>query len=96
VVALLRRSLNVAKLGRPKKVHIDSNQPEVVCYDCGRKYGSFNAGQAPWDKDICGCCGKTQACTEPRDFGYLLLGWQERREEELGENDHEDGSSRTV
>lgn len=66
-------------MGRPKKIHIDPDQPSCVCYRCGVMYGSFKAGLATWYKDTCGVCGETHSCTEPRDFGYLLLGWKELR-----------------
>lgn len=69
-----------AKLGRPKKIHFDPDQPQWVCYKCGIKYGSFRCGQATWNTEICGCCGEKKACAEPRDFGNLLLGWKERRD----------------
>lgn len=67
-------------MARPKKIHVDNDQPQWICYKCGIKYGSFKAGQARWHTDVCGCCGETQACAEPRDFGYLLLGWKEKRD----------------
>ena len=70
----------VNKLGRPKKIHVDPDQPKWVCYKCGRKYGSFKCGQATWHSDTCGCCGDVASCTEPRDFGYLLLGWKDKRD----------------
>lgn len=68
-----------SKLGRPKKIHIDPDQPGWVCYKCGKKYGSFRCGLATWHQDHCGVCGEWQSCTEPRDFGYLLLGWKDKR-----------------
>lgn len=74
----------MAKLGRPRKIHVDPNQPTWVCYKCGIKYGSFRAGIATWHSDVCGVCGETHSCTEPRDFGYLLLGWKSRRDDEDG------------
>ena len=75
------------KIGRPKKIHIDNDQPQWVCYECGKKYGSFKCGTATWHSDTCGVCGETQACTEPRDFGYLLLGWKEKKND--GRDDNE-------
>lgn len=67
---------------RPKKIHIDPDQPTCICYKCGIKYGSFKCGQATWHQDHCGCCGEWQACTEPINFGYLLLGWKSHRDTE--------------
>ena len=67
-----------------KKVVVAPEQPTWVCWKCGVKYGSFRAGIATWHHDVCGVCGETQACTQPRDFGYLLVGWQQKpRDEEL-------------
>jgi hypothetical protein len=71
-----------SKIGRPRKIHIDPDQPAWICYKCGMKYGSFKCGTAAWHTDTCECCGATASCTEPRDFGYLLLGWKSRRDEE--------------
>lgn len=70
----------VSKIGRPKKIYIDNDQPQWVCYKCGVKYGSFRAGQATWHSDTCGVCGATASCTEPRDWGYLLSGWKNKRD----------------
>jgi hypothetical protein len=72
----------MAVLGRPKKIQIDADQPAWVCHKCGVKYGSFRAGLATWHQDTCGCCGTVTSCTEPRDYGYLLLGWKSRRDDE--------------
>jgi len=69
-------------MARPKKIHVDPDQPQWICYKCGIKYGSFKAGQARWHTDVCGCCGETQACTEPINFGYLLLGWKSQRDDD--------------
>ena len=69
-------------MGRPKKIHISPNQPDWVCYDCGKKHGSFKCGMATWHKGKCGACGEERSVTEPRDFGYLLTGWKDRRDEE--------------
>ena len=68
----------MANIGRPKKIQIDPEQPTWICYDCGMKHGSFKVGTATWHKDTCGVCGEIKTCTEPRDFGYLLLGWKEK------------------
>lgn len=61
-----------------KKIQVDPEQPVWVCYDCGRKYGSFKCGIATWHTDTCGVCDEEKACTEPRDFGYLLKGWNNK------------------
>ena len=76
---------------KPRKIQVDPNQPTWVCYDCGKNYGSFKAGTATWHSDTCGVCGRYRACTEPRDFGYLLLGWKNKKErEDDGKHDDED------
>jgi hypothetical protein len=67
-------------MGRPKKIHVDPDQPAWVCHTCGVKYGSFRAGQCTWHSAVCDVCGGVHAVTEPRDFGYLLLGWKEKRD----------------
>lgn len=67
-------------MARPRKIHISNSQPIWVCYDCGRKYGSFKCGIATWHPDVCGCCGASKSCTEPRDFGYLLAGWKHKQD----------------
>jgi hypothetical protein len=82
----------MANLGRPKKIHIDADQPAYVCHKCGVLYGSFRAGLATWHQDTCGCCGTMTSCTEPRDYGYLLLGWKDKKERDE-RNDNEDGVS---
>lgn len=64
---------------RPKKIRIDPDQPTWVCYECGKKYGSFRCGIATWHPDVCDVCGEVHSVTEPRDFGYLLLGWKDKR-----------------
>lgn len=70
-------------MARPKKVHIDPDQPPWTCYDCGMKYGSFKAGQCTWHAGVCPVCGEKHSLTEPRDFGYFLLGWKEKRDGEM-------------
>jgi len=82
----------VARLGRPPKIHRDPDQPQYVCHTCGIKYGAFRSGQATWHMDHCGCCGEWKGCTEPRDFGYLLLGWKEKRDLDGRRNVDEDES----
>ena len=67
-------------MGRPKKIHVDLEEPAWTCYECGRLYGSFKCGTATWHHGECGACGKFKAVTEPRDFGYFLLGWKDKRE----------------
>jgi hypothetical protein len=79
----------VSKLGRPPKIYIDKDQPQWICYACGRKYGSFKAGLASYHQATCECCGKYTSVTEPRDFGYLLDGWKQKRDEPEIEDEEE-------
>lgn len=81
MVSKLNASAKTRTLGRPKKIHIDPDQPTWICHKCGVKYGSFKAGLATWHTDTCDVCGTKTSCTEPRDYGYLLLGWKSRRDE---------------
>ena len=75
-------------MARPKKIHLSNDQPAWTCHACGMKYGSFRAGIATWHQDTCGACGKKTSCTEPRDYGYYLAGWKDKKagvEIKLGE-----------
>ena len=50
---------------------------EVVCKDCGSKYGTYSVGcSSTWEGE-CGVCGKTTGVTEVRDYGYLSKGIRE-------------------
>lgn len=52
-------------------------QPDVVCGDCGRRYGwgPFN-DFATWYEGNCGVCHQEKIVTEPRDFGLLRPQWE--------------------
>jgi hypothetical protein len=50
---------------------------EVVCHDCGDKYGTYSVGcSSTWEGE-CGVCGETKGVTEVRDYGYLQKGIRE-------------------
>jgi hypothetical protein len=50
---------------------------EVVCHDCGDKYGFYSVGcSSTWEGE-CGVCGETKGVTEVRDYGYLSKGIKE-------------------
>ena len=50
---------------------------EVVCHDCGDKYGVYSVGcSSTWEGE-CGVCGETKGVTETRDYGYLQKGIKE-------------------
>ncbi len=48
--------------------------PYQVCYDCGINYGNAGrmvTGTSTYHIGRCDVCGKEQAVTEARDFGYI-------------------------
>jgi hypothetical protein len=47
---------------------------EVVCKDCGSKYGTYSVGCSSTWLGICNVCGKNAPITEVRDWGYLAKG----------------------
>ena len=47
---------------------------DLVCCDCGTKYGKYSVGCSTYHMGTCQVCGKTAAVTETRDFGYLQPG----------------------
>jgi hypothetical protein len=49
-------------------------QADVVCRDCGDKYGKYSVGcSSSWEAQ-CQVCGETKPVTEVRDWGYLAKG----------------------
>jgi hypothetical protein len=50
---------------------------EVVCHDCGSKYGVYSVGCSSTWRGKCGVCGQTKGVTEVRDYGYLQKGIKE-------------------
>jgi len=50
---------------------------EVVCLDCGHKYGEPRDGDASMWIARCNVCGEETAVTETRDFRYLAKGIRE-------------------
>lgn len=50
---------------------------EVVCHDCGSKYGTYSVGcSSTWEGE-CDVCGKTKGVTEVRDYNYLSKSLKE-------------------
>ena len=50
---------------------------DVVCSDCGQKYGKYSVGcSSVWEGE-CGVCGERKPITEVRDYGYLTKGINE-------------------
>jgi hypothetical protein len=49
----------------------------VVCHDCGKKYGEYSVGSSSIWQGKCDVCGETKGVTETRDYGYLYKGIKE-------------------
>jgi hypothetical protein len=49
-------------------------QADVVCSDCGDKYGKYSVGCSSTWEGQCHVCGETKPITEVRDWGYLAKG----------------------
>ena len=47
---------------------------EVVCKDCGSKYGDYSVGCSSTWEGKCNVCGENKPVTEIRDWGYLDKG----------------------
>jgi len=52
-------------------------QADVVCRDCGHKYGKYSVGCSSVWNGTCGVCGEDKPVTEVRDYGYLSKGINE-------------------
>jgi hypothetical protein len=50
---------------------------DVVCNDCGSKYGKYSVGCSSVWEGTCDVCGETKGVTEVRDWGYLTKGIHE-------------------
>ena len=53
---------------------------QVVCHDCGDKYGTYSVGCSSTWQGKCGVCGETKGVTEVRDYAYLTKGIKELSE----------------
>lgn len=51
--------------------------PAWICGDCGKRYGRRECGIATWHSGKCDVCKRTEAVTEPRDFGHLKDDWKQ-------------------
>ena len=49
----------------------------VVCRECGTKYGKYSVGCSSVWQGECGVCGERKPITEVRDYGYLTKGINE-------------------
>lgn len=52
---------------------------DVVCRDCGLKYGKYSVGCSSVWIGECNVCGEEKSITEVRDYGYLSKGINELR-----------------
>ena len=52
-------------------------QADVVCRDCGSKYGKYSVGCSSMWEGECDVCGERKPITEVRDWGYLGKGINE-------------------
>jgi hypothetical protein len=50
---------------------------EVVCRDCGSKYGKYSVGCSSHWEGTCDVCEQDKPVTEVRDWGYLTKGINE-------------------
>jgi hypothetical protein len=60
------------------EVSIDTlKNADVVCFDCGSKYGEYHDRVSSVWEGKCNVCGEVKNITESRDFKYLTKGIQE-------------------
>ena len=52
-------------------------EADVVCKDCGSKYGVYSVGCSSTWEGKCDVCGEIKGVTETRDWGYLNKGIKE-------------------
>jgi hypothetical protein len=52
-------------------------QADVVCRECGAKYGKYSVGCSSTWEGTCDVCDEKKPVTEVRDWGYLGRGIQE-------------------
>ena len=50
---------------------------QVICHDCGDRYGVYSVGCSSTWESKCNVCGQTKGVTEVRDYGYLTKGIKE-------------------
>jgi hypothetical protein len=50
---------------------------DVVCKECGTRYGKYSVGCSSTWVGTCGVCGESKPVTEVRDYGYLSKGINE-------------------
>jgi hypothetical protein len=55
---------------------------DVICNDCGTKYGKYSVGCSSRWEGTCDVCGECKGITEVRDYGYLQKGINELKARE--------------
>ena len=50
---------------------------DVVCHECGSRYGKYSVGCSSVWAGTCNVCGEDRNVTEVRDYGYLQKGIDE-------------------
>lgn len=50
---------------------------DVICRDCGARYGKYSVGCSSVWEGTCDVCGERKGVTEVRDYGYLQKGINE-------------------
>jgi len=58
---------------------------DVICNDCGTKYGKYSVGCSSRWMGTCDVCGECKPVTETRDYGYLAKGIKELRQKGINE-----------
>ena len=53
---------------------------DVVCRECGSKYGKYSVGCSSIWEGTCDVCDQTKPVTEVRDWGYLTKGLHELKD----------------
>jgi hypothetical protein len=66
-----------AQQGNKKELLNKLENADVVCFDCGSKYGEYHDGVSSVWEGKCNVCGEVKKITESRDFKYLAKGIKE-------------------
>jgi tRNA(Ile2) C34 agmatinyltransferase TiaS len=53
---------------------------DVVCRECGSKYGKYSVGCSSMWEGTCDVCDEKKPVTEVRDWGYLTKGLHELKD----------------
>lgn len=66
-----------AQQGNKKELLNKLENADVVCFDCGSKYGEYHDSVSSVWEGKCNVCGEVKKITESRDFKYLAKGIKE-------------------